>query len=124
MVLNSALFEHLFTRDSFDEINNLVSGNGFMIIHTVICENIPQNENWFYMDPPVHCAFHTNKSMSILMSQWNYEASIYCSSAKSWILIKKAKSSIEEKIESLNRELQTEYFIYKKGFVDYWKGFS
>ena len=92
-----------------------------MIINTVICENIPQNENWFYMDPPVHCAFHTNKSMSILMLQWNYEASIYCPSAKSWVLIKKAKSNIKEKIESINKELQTEYFIYKKGFVDYWK---
>lgn len=123
VVLNSALFEHLFTREAFDEINNLVSDFGFMIIHTVICENIPKDENWFYMDPPVHCAFHTNTSMSILMQQWNYEASIYCPSAKSWILIKKTNSSIEEKIESVNSELQTKYFIYKKGFVDYWKGF-
>ena len=123
VVLNSALFEHLFTRDSFDEINNVVSDNGYMIIHTVICENIPQNENWFYFDPPVHCAFHTNKSMSVLMLEWNYEASIYCPSAKSWILIKKLQPHIKEKIESINKELQTEYFIFKKGFVDFWKGF-
>lgn len=123
VLINSALFEHLYTRESFDEINNLVSDSGFMIIHTVICENIPKDVNWFYMEPPVHCAFHTNMSMSILMKQWNYQASIYCPSAKSWILIKKEDSRIKDKIETINGELQTKYFIYKDGFVDYWKGF-
>jgi len=123
IVLNSALFEHLFTREAFDEINDLVSDFGFMIIHTVVCENIPHDKNWFYMEPPVHCAFHTNKSMSILMKQWNYEASIYCPSAKSWILIKKDNSNIRNKIDIINSELQTKYFIYKDDFVNYWMGF-
>ena len=123
IVINSALFEHLFLRESFDKINDLVSDNGFMIIHTVVCENIPKDENWFYFEPPVHCAFHTNRSMSILMKQWNYSASVYCPSAKCWMLIKKDTSEIRERIELINSELQTNYLIYKNDFVDYWKGF-
>jgi len=123
-VVTSALFEHILTREGFDEINTLVDGNeGAMVIHTVICENIPKNPDWFYLEPPVHTTFHTNKSMSILMEQWGYKASIYCLSAKSWILLKEDSEDIKEKVESINKEFQTQYLIYKKGFVDYWKGF-
>ena len=124
-VVTSALFEHILTREGFDEINALVdaNGGGSLIIHTVICENIPKDPNWFYIEPPVHTTFHTNKSMSILMKQWGYEASIYCLSAKSWILLKEASQEIKEKVENINKEFQTEYLIYKEGFVDYWKGF-
>ena len=122
-VINSALFEHVVSRDTLDEINNLVSNDGCMIIHTVVAENIPNDENWFYIKLPVHCSFHTNKSMQILMNQWNYSSSIYCPSSKSWILFKKDTFEIEEKIKAINKEFQCEYFIYKKGFVDFWKGF-
>jgi hypothetical protein len=60
--------------------------------------------------------------MELLMSQWGYESSIYCPSAKYWVLFKKDKY-IKEKVEFINKEFQTEYLVYKKGFVDYWKGF-
>ena len=121
-VFNSALFEHLLTRESFDKINNLVKNDGAMIIHTVIAENVPVDPNWFYLRPPVHTTFHTNKSMGILMKQWGYSASIYCIPAKSWVLLKIDSQEIKEKIALINKELQCEYFIYGKGFVDYWKG--
>jgi hypothetical protein len=74
----------------------------------------------------VHTAFHTNKSMSILMEQWGYAASIYSPQAKSWFLFKNDSpvlQNLESTINSINRELQTKYFYYKNGFVDYWKGF-
>ena len=122
LVICSALFEHLFTRSSFDQINDLVSRTGCLMIHTVICENIPKDPNWFYFEVPVHCSFHTNKSMSILMKDWGYNSSIYCPSAKSWILFK-TDSNLEDKVTEINNLLQTNYLIYKKGFVDYWKGF-
>ncbi len=122
-VLSSALFEHLTNRESFDNINNIVSDSGFMFIHTVICENIPNDPNWFYMDPPVHCAFQTNKSMQILMDQWDYRASIYCPVAKSWVLFKENNPDVKRKVDLINSEFQTEYIIHKEGFVDYWKGF-
>jgi len=123
-IVTSALFEHILTREGLDEINALVDTNGgAMIIHTVICENVPKDQNWFYLEPPVHTTFHTNKSMSILMEQWGYKASIYSVSAKSWVLFKETSEEIKEKVEKINEEFQTEYLIYKEGFVDYWKGF-
>lgn len=122
-VLNSAMFEHILKREDLDYLNNLVDKDGCLIIHTVICENIPQDANWFYLCFPVHTAFHTNKSMEILMNQWGYHSSIYCPKSKSWILLKKEIKGVTEVVHSINQELQTDYLYYKKGFVDYWKGF-
>lgn len=126
LVLNSAMFEHILERKHLDQINNLVADNGILMVHTVVCENIPKDPNWFYLEPIVHSAFHTNRSMSILMEQWGYGASIYSPSAKSWFLIRddiKAINKTEQLVKKLNFELQEERFIFMRGFVDYWKGF-
>lgn len=123
VVFNSAMFEHALTRSDLDSVNNLVDDDGCLIIHTVICENIPNDPSWFYLRPPVHTAFHTNKSMAILMEQWGYESSLYCPQSKCWVLFKKGKEDLTDKITAINKELQSDWFIYKKGFVDYWKGF-
>lgn len=125
-VINSAMFEHVLDRKSLDDVNNLVKEDGVLMLHTVICENIPNDPNWFYLDPVVHTAFHTNKSMEILMGQWGYGFSAYSPQAKSWFLFKKdcgLNVDLEYKIEKINKEIQTNYFHYKNGFVDYWKGF-
>lgn len=121
VLINSALFEHIRSIDDLNDINSLVSDSGVMIIHTVICEDIPEDPNWFYFTPPVHCAIHSNKSMGILMKNWGYVSSIYCKSAKCWILFKKEPNALMDLVDSINSLLQTDYFIYKKGFVDYWK---
>jgi len=122
-VFNSALFEHILDRHTFDKINSLVLDHGCMIIHTVVCENIPKDPNWFYLAPPVHCSFHTNKSMSILMEQWDYKTSIYCPTSKCWILFKTKSKDHAQLVQMINEELQTKYLYFKVGFVDYWKGF-
>lgn len=122
-VINSAMFEHVLTRDGLDQVNNLVAEDGCLIIHTLICEHVPNDPDWFYLRPPVHTAFHTNKSMEILMRQWNYDSSIYCPKSKCWVLLKKSNDDIESAIAKINQELQSDWFYYKKGFVDYWKGF-
>jgi hypothetical protein len=122
-VYNSAYFEHIKSRDDLDIVNDSVDNEGSMMIHTVVCENIPDDPNWFYFKPPVHSAFHTNKSMGILMEQWNYMSSLYCPSAKTWILFKKEPIDLYGFMDRINRDFQTDYLYYKKGFVDYWKGF-
>ena len=58
-VINSAMFEHILTREDLDHVNELVDNDGCLILHTVICENIPNNPDWFFLRPPVHTAFHT-----------------------------------------------------------------
>lgn len=122
-VINSAMFEHILRREDIDRINNIVDSDGAMIIHTVVCENVPNDPNWFYLRPPVHTAFHTNKSMEILMGQWNYRSSIYCPQSKCWVLLRDNFKYIEKKVSTLNQELQCKWFYCKNGFVDYWKGF-
>lgn len=122
-VFNSAIFEHITCRETIDEINSCVTENGVLIIHTVVCENIPNDSNWFYINP-VHCAFHTNKSMEILMKQWDYKWSLYCPSAKSWVLFKTDYSNQGKIIEEINKEVQAKYLYFKtSGFVNFWKGF-
>ena len=126
LVINSAMFEHVLQRDALDEVNHLVAGDGVLMLHTVVCENVPKDPNWFYLLPMVHTAFHTNKSMDILMKQWGYAASIYSPQAKSWFLFKKNHGQLQalaQMVCDINAELQTEFFLHKDGFVDYWKGF-
>ena len=88
LVINSAMFEHVLDRPALDEVDRLVADDGVLMLHTVICEHVPRNPNWFYLAPMVHTAFHTNRSMSLLMSQWGYAASVYSPLAKSWWLFK------------------------------------
>lgn len=126
LVINSAMFEHVLDRAALDEVDSLVAPGGVLMLHTVVCERIPQNPDWFYIDTMVHTALHTNNSMDVLMQQWGYGASVYSPQAKSWYLFKHGHpllEELEERIDAINRELQTRYFHYKAGFVDYWKGF-
>lgn len=123
VVYNSALFEHITKREDLDLINDCVSKDGVLIIHTVVCENIPKDPDWFYINPPVHSALHTNKSMNILMTQYGFISSLYCPAAKCWVMFRREPERIEDKIKKINQEFQIDYFIYKKGFVDFWKGF-
>ena len=123
IVFNSAMFEHIIKRDDLEKLNSLVTEDGCLILHTIVCEKIPNDPNWFYLEPPVHCAFHTNKSMTILMQQWGYIDSIYCPTSKCWILFKKESKERYKKINAINTELQQRYLFYQQGFVGYWKGF-
>ena len=120
-VINSAMFEHVLVRQDLEQLNNITTPTGCLIIHTVVCENIPNDPDWFYLRPPVHTAFHTNKSMNILMEQWGYQSSIYSPKSKCWVLFHEPVIQIKKSIDSINNELQTNWFHYKNGFVDYWK---
>ena len=120
------MFEHVLDRESLDKINKLVGDKGVLMLHTLVCESVPKDPNWFYMNPMVHTAFHTNKSMGILMEQWGYSASLYSPQAKSWFLFKRESpmlGDLDEISKKINNELQVKYFYHKNGFVDFWKGF-
>lgn len=127
LVINSAMFEHVLDRAALDEVNDLVAERGALMLHTVICERIPRDPDWFYLAPVVHTAFHTNCSMRHLMAQWGYTDSLYAPAAKSWWLFKAghpALARLPEVVQTVNTELRMPYFIHRQGFVDYWKGFA
>ncbi|MFC3912164.1 class I SAM-dependent methyltransferase [Pseudaeromonas sharmana] len=120
-VFNSAMFEHVRSREELEHVNELINPNGTLLIHTVVTEIVPKDPDWFYLAPPVHSAFHTNKSMSILMTQWGFNASIYSPLSKTWCLLRLHDKTIEQRVNLINHELQSNFLIYKDGFVDYWK---
>lgn len=121
MVINSAMFEHVLTRQDLDDVNMLVSENGSLMIHTVVVDRVPKNPDWFYTDVPVHTVVHTNKSMNILMEQWGYKSSIYSPKSKSWVLLRQPYKEIKPLVENINNELQTTWLFGKDGFMNYWK---
>ena len=125
VVLNSAMLEHITRREHLEHINSLVKEDGVLILHTVVRQNIPKDPNWFYISP-VHCAFHTNDSMQILMDDWGYTHSLYSPISKSWVWFKKGHkyandAALESFSEKINKELQMKYFFYSRGFMGYWR---
>lgn len=42
-VINSAMFEHVLNREDLDRVDRLVATDGCLVIHTVVCENIPED---------------------------------------------------------------------------------
>jgi hypothetical protein len=106
-VVTTSVFEHLTRREQFDAIEALVAGDGVLGLHTLVCEEVPQDPSWFYL-APVHCAFHTNRSMEILFRQWGYTASVYSVPARLWLWLRREPGNVEG-------------YEFKRGFVDYWK---
>lgn len=123
VVFSSAVIEHITSIETLDEMMAYLKNEGIFMFHTLVCEKIPQSPEWFYL-LPVHCSFFTNKSMSILMEKYGFTCSIYSPLAKSWVFFKNNPSEIETKINNINSNLLNNYLVFKKGFVDYWKGFD
>jgi hypothetical protein len=123
-VITTSVFEHFTRRLQFDYVESLVNPeNGVLGIHTVVCEHVPADPNWFYY-LPVHCSFHTNKSMEMLFQQWGYFESVYNLEARLWLWFKKDKemsNDIKSIVEKANQRIGGHHYIYKQGFVDYWK---
>ena len=122
VVFSSAVLEHITSIEPIDFMINALKSNGTFIFHTLVCENVPQDSNWFYL-LPVHCSFFTNKSMALLMKKYGFTCSIYSPNAKTWALFQEKPDAIKEKVEKLNIELMSNYLYFKNDFVDYWKGF-
>jgi hypothetical protein len=121
LVITTSVFEHLTRREHFDAINSLVSEQGVLGIHTLVCESVPVDPAWFYL-VTVHCAFHTNRSMQRLFEQWGYTCSVYVVAAQLWLWFKADPAQIEARVLVANtRQEGKPIYIFKRGFVDYWK---
>lgn len=119
VVVNTAVFEHVRNRRTLDEIESYVARDGCLCIHTLVPGDIPADPEWMYL-LPVHCAFHTNKSMGILMQQWGYTSSVYNEHAKMWIWFKADPNSIADRVAALNQSMGWKYLHFKTGFMDFW----
>ena len=119
LVTSTAVFEHVRDRETLDEIESHVSPGGCLAIHTLVRGEVPSDPGWMYL-LPVHCAFHTNRSMDLLMAQWGYRCSIYNEHAKMWIMFKRAPQDVEREVTLLNKVLGWKCIHFKAGFMDFW----
>ena len=120
LVLNSAVFEHIRSRDTLDEIELCVARNdGVLAIHTLVRGEIPSDPTWMYL-LAVHCSFHTNRSMQILMDQWGYHCSVYNERSKLWAMFRTPEHSVLARVDKLNEWIGHKYLHFKVGFMDYW----
>lgn len=121
-VIHTAVLEHLRFSSQLDDIFNLVSDDGVMVLHTLVAEHVPQNPDWFYL-LSVHCSFYTNKSMQILFERHGYRCAIYNVASRLWIWFKQPASVIKPIIDAANAKNRDPMFqyIFAEAFVDYWK---
>jgi hypothetical protein len=110
LVINTSFFEHIRHRDNLDEVNKLVADGGALALHTLVCDKVPRDPDWFYL-VPVHSVVYTNKAMQILFDQWEYSCSLYNPDSRMWFWFK----------EDISRKNIPGRFLYKKEFIDYWK---
>jgi hypothetical protein len=118
-VISTSVFEHLTRRHQWDGIEALVSPAGALGIHTLVAEHVPNDPSWFYLQPP-HCAFFSNDAMARLFEDWGYRASIYNVAASLWVWFRSDPREVEKKVALLNRTASTP-FLFREGFLDYWK---
>lgn len=119
-VITTSVMEHLRFRNHLNSIESLVSPNGVLGLHTLVCERVPQDADWFYL-LPVHCSFFSNKSMSVLFEQWGYTSSIYNVEARLWFWFRGDLKKVEDGIKAANARPNGHKYIFKQGFMDYWK---
>ncbi|MEO8368108.1 MAG: methyltransferase domain-containing protein [Candidatus Solibacter sp.] len=119
-VITTAVFEHLIRREQFDLVNDLVAKDGVLGLHTLVCEHVPADPTWFYLNP-VHCACHTNRSMELLFQQWGYTSCVYHVDSQLWLWFKSDPQEVEATVIRANSRPGGLTYIFKRGFVDYWK---
>ena len=118
LAICSAVLEHMIGRKDVDYFFNLVKDDGVAVIHTLICEKVPQDPNWFYISMPVHCTLWTNDAMSRVFSQHNFVGCAYHLPSKMWLFFKnKEKYNLCKDISTL---IPGEW-TFSDTFVDYWK---
>ncbi len=117
-VVTTAVFEHLLgNKGDVEKIIDLLNSNGVMALHTLICEEVPQDPNWFYL-LPIHCTFWTNKAMSIIYEKNNFIGCAYNREAQMWLMFRRAEDFL--RLESCQKKLRGNWTLSEK-FVDYWK---
>ncbi len=118
-VFTSAVFEHFTRRAQWDAVEALVSPQGAFGVCTLVAEHVPNDPDWFYLEPP-HCAFFSNAAMDRLFRDWGYRCSIYNLAARLWIWFRSNPGAVAAKVDQLNGAGLGPY-LFQEGFLDYWK---
>ena len=112
-----SVLEHLMGREQIDGFFDLINESGTACIHTLICEDVPCDSDWFYIKYPVHCTLWTNRAMAELYKQKNFRGCAYYIGGQMWFLFKsQEKYEVTKKLYENN-----EQWVFSDDFIDYWK---
>lgn len=117
VVITCSVFEHLIGKEDIEEILGLLNENGIFCLHTLVCEEVPKDPDWYYL-LPVHCTIWTNKAMEILYKNNGFKGCAYNVEARMWFMFK--DKEIYRKLEENHKRVEGTW-IFSKNFVDYWK---
>ena len=117
-LVTSSVFEHLLgNQGDVEKIIGLVKDDGVMALHTLICDEVPQDPNWFYL-LPVHCTMWTNKAMAKVYKKFDFKGCAYNVESRMWFMFKKLSDfkNLESEVKTLPGTWQLD-----ENFVEYWK---
>lgn len=114
-VITCSVFEHLIGAADVEKIFALLKPDGIMALHTLICEEVPQDPNWFYLQP-VHCTFWTNAAMKKIFQQYQFSACAYNVESRLWFMFRDRR-----KFLMTCAGISSGTWIFANDFVDYWK---
>lgn len=117
MVVSCSVFEHLLGRPDVDEIIGLLNDKGTLCMHTLVCEEVPRDPDWFYLLGG-HCTLWTNKSVALLFEQYGFAGCAYHVEGRMWFFFKNRErfEQLRNKAPSIPGE-----WVFSDKFVDYWK---
>ena len=114
-VITCSVFEHLIGATDVEKIFALLKPDGIMALHTLICDEVPQDPNWFYLQP-VHCTFWTNATMKKIFQQYNFTACAYNVESRLWFMFRDRGKFLKTCAGTSSGT-----WIFANDFVDYWK---
>lgn len=117
VVISCAVFEHLIGRSGVDEVMDLLHDRGTLCLHTLVCEEVPQDPEWFYLSPS-HCTMWTNKSMGLIYEQYGFVGCAYHLEGRMWFFFRDYQRF--ELLRSKSSSIPGKW-VFSDRFVDYWK---
>jgi len=116
-VVSCSVFEHLIGEKKIDALLSLANDKGIIAIHTLVCDEVPCDPEWYYL-LPYHCTLWTNKAMKKLYKEYKYVGCAYHVEARMWFFFKD-----KEKYEKLQNSYKniSGTWVFSEDFVDYWK---
>ncbi len=116
-IVTCSVFEHLIGKRDIDEVLGLLNNNGILCLHTLVCEEVPCDPDWYYLLPD-HVTLWTNKAMDYLYKDYGYSGCAYNIEARMWFFFKD-KTQFDKLYA--NKDKITGTWVFSNNFVDYWK---
>jgi cyclopropane fatty-acyl-phospholipid synthase-like methyltransferase len=116
-VVSCSVFEHLIGTDDIEEVVGLLSKTGTLAVHTLVCEEVPKDPDWYYLLHG-HCTIWTNQAMQKFYEEHAFIGCAYHVESRMWFFFRDG-----EKYKYLQKESEKidGTWVFSDRFVDYWK---